>query len=120
MDILERTSQISLLEAALGEARAGNGCLALVFGEAGIGKTALLQQFTMRHRHTTRVLWGACDALFTPRPLGPLYDMVPLMSGELPKVLVSGSLNAAIFPAMLDELQKRPTIVVFEDAHWAD
>ncbi len=120
MDILERTSQISLLEAALGDARAGNGCLALVFGEAGIGKTALLQQFTMQHRHTTRVLWGACDALFTPRPLGPLYDMLPLMSGELPKVLASGSLNAAIFPAMLDELQKRPTIVVFEDAHWAD
>jgi len=43
------------------------GCIALVAGEAGIGKTVLLQEFSKRQRDV-RVLWGACDALYTPRP----------------------------------------------------
>jgi hypothetical protein len=38
-----------------------------VLGEAGAGKTALVREFARGER----VRWGACEALTTPRPLGP-------------------------------------------------
>ena len=120
MDLLEREDQISLLEAALSEARAGVGCLALVSGEAGIGKTSLVAGFTHRHRDEVRVLWGGCDALFTPRPLGPLHDITLQMGGELPELLSSEAPRTSVFSAVLAELKRRPVIVIFEDVHWAD
>ena len=120
MDILERESQLSMLEEALSEAKSRRGCLALVSGEAGIGKTALVEAFTRRHRNTVRVLWGGSDALFTPRPLGPLHDMASKMAGELPELLASDAQRNAVFSAVLNEFQRQPAIVVFEDIHWAD
>ena len=75
MDLLEREAALEELDAALDAAARGEGRVALVSGEAGIGKTALIEQFVRQHRSERRVLWGACDALFTPRPFGPLYDM---------------------------------------------
>jgi predicted ATPase len=57
-----------------GEARRGDGRLVLLSGESGIGKTALLEAFQQRLKGA-RWLWGACDGLLTPRPLGPLFDI---------------------------------------------
>jgi DNA-binding CsgD family transcriptional regulator len=94
------------------------GSVALVSGEAGIGKTALLSAFCA----TTdmRVLWGSCDALRTPRPLGPLRDMARLVDGQLAALVASESPRHAMFGAFLDELAARATVAVVEDAHWAD
>ena len=108
------------LQAALKAAAAGEGRIVLVSGEAGIGKTSLVEQFTHEHQKSIRILWGACDALFTPRPLGPLLDMAMQLEGDLPDLLRSGHDRAAIFSAFLAELHGRPTIAVFEDIHWAD
>jgi DNA-binding CsgD family transcriptional regulator len=120
MDLLERESHLAALSAVLAEAVVGNGRVALVSGEAGIGKTALVERFTREQRGTARVLWGACDALFTPRPLGPLHDIAPQIQGRLPTLLTSDANRSALFSAFLDVLQDRPAIVVFEDVHWAD
>jgi len=71
-----------------------------------------------------RLLWGACEALFTPRPLGPLYDIATQTQGALSTLMGMGrdTGRPTLFSAFLDELQKSadPTIVVFEDVHWAD
>ena len=120
MDLLERASQLQALDSDLAQAKAGQGCVTLVYGEAGIGKTALVEYFTRAHQNSDRVLWGTCDSLFTPRPLGPVYDIAMELDGELPALLNSNADRPAIFSACLVELQKRPTIVVFEDVHWAD
>src|SRR6266850_3292819 len=74
MELLERERCLVDLAEWLGAAAERGGCIALVGGEAGIGKTALLQEFS-KQRRGARVLWGACDALFTPRPLAPLHDI---------------------------------------------
>jgi DNA-binding CsgD family transcriptional regulator/tetratricopeptide (TPR) repeat protein len=68
-----------------------------------------------------RVLWGACDALFTPRPLGPLLDIAQSTGGELEELVESGAKPYEVNAALMRELGTRaPTILVFEDVHWAD
>jgi len=69
---------------------AGGGCIALVHGEAGIGKTALVKELS-RRQQARRVLWGACDALFTPRPLAPLNDIARQTMGVLLEAINSGT-----------------------------
>ena len=76
MELLERELFSSQLSAVFSDVAAGNGCFVLVSGEAGIGKTSLVEQFVESQRAQTSIFWGACDALFTPRPLGPLYDIL--------------------------------------------
>ena len=73
-ELLERETALDTLEATLVAAGAGEGRLLLVGGEAGVGKTALVRHFSERGAHL-RVLWGTCDALFTPRPLGPFVEI---------------------------------------------
>jgi DNA-binding CsgD family transcriptional regulator len=120
MELLERDSSVHELGLLLKEAMTGQGRVALVIGEAGIGKTALVEHFTRVHQDSVRVLWGTCDSLFTPRPLGPLHDIAIEIEGELYTLLNSNADRQAIFFACFVEMQHRPTIVVFEDIHWAD
>jgi DNA-binding CsgD family transcriptional regulator/tetratricopeptide (TPR) repeat protein len=118
MELLERERCLADLAEWFHAAERG-GCIALVAGEAGIGKTALVQEFS-KQRSETRILWGACDALFTPRPLAPLNDIARATKGALLAALSSGASRDEIFTAALDELERGKTLVVFEDLHWAD
>ena len=121
MQLLEREAGLQELAGAWQDAAAGEGRVALVSGEAGSGKTSLVEHFARERQDPSRVLWSACDALFTPRPLGPLHDMAAQIKGNLPTLLSSDAANrATIFSTVLVELQSRSTIVVFEDVHWAD
>jgi DNA-binding CsgD family transcriptional regulator/tetratricopeptide (TPR) repeat protein len=118
MELLERERCLADLTEWLAAAERG-GCIALVAGEAGIGKTTLVQEFCKQQREA-RVLWGACDALFTPRPLAPLHDIARQTKGALLTALNSGANRDPIFTAVLDELEREKALVVFEDMHWAD
>jgi hypothetical protein len=71
MALLEREESIGALGRWLTEARDGQGRTVLIEGEEGIGKTALLRAFCGELGAGTRLLWGACDSLRTPRTLGP-------------------------------------------------
>ena len=119
MELLERERCLADLAEWLDAAAERGGCIALVAGEAGIGKTVLLQEFS-RQQRKVRVLWGACDALFTPRPLGPLHDIGRQTQGALLTALNSSAARDTIFTAALDELEREKALVVFEDMHWAD
>lgn len=122
MELLEREQFLDELDAILGEVAGGNGRFVIVSGEAGIGKTSLVEHFAEANKQNARVLWGACDALFTPRPLGPLYDIAHQTRGPLLALLDEEATRGSIFSAFLDELQNvhSPTIAVTEDIHWAD
>src|SRR5690348_15374293 len=87
-ELLERSRELSTLDDWLGAVvGSSHGRLVLVSGEAGVGKTALLRRFCEEHRGRSRVLRGACESLFTPRPLGPLLDIAELTCGELAEVV---------------------------------
>ena len=63
------------------------GRLVLVAGEAGVGKTALLRGSATRSAGRCAILWGGCEPLRTPRPLGPLLDVAEAVGGELEELV---------------------------------
>src|SRR5438045_6890326 len=122
MELAERAQALAALTAHLVGVADGKGRVVLVSGEAGVGKTALVSRFVAAHQDLADVLWGACDALFTPRPLGPLRDIALHMQGALLSALDADRDRHHSFSLFLRGLheRKRPVIVVFEDVHWAD
>lgn len=115
-ELVEREPALKALRERL-QAAAVRGQIALVAGEAGIGKTSVLRALADGHR---AVWWGACDALQTPHPLAPLLDIARESAPRFAARL-SGP-RPALFDAVLDELRLAPeaVLVVIEDAHWAD
>ena len=65
-------------------------------------------------------LTGACDAMSTPRPLGPLMDVAAELGGDVSRAFEGSANPAAAFAALLAELGARATVLIVEDAHWAD
>ncbi|HEY3191259.1 MAG TPA: AAA family ATPase, partial [Solirubrobacterales bacterium] len=120
--LLERSEHLSALDAALNEVIAkSKGRLVLIGGEAGVGKTSLLREFCDRSPDSVRVLWGACEALLTPGPLGPLFDVAEVTRGELEELVSTGARPHEVTSALLRELgSRRATVLVLEDLHWAD
>jgi len=110
------------LAASFDEVVAGRGRIALVSGEAGIGKTSIVDHFIESRREQACALKGNCDPLFTPTPLGPLHDIARQVGGSLPAQLESPTARAALFAGILDRVAKslKPVVLVIEDLHWAD
>ena len=121
MDLLERAADLEVLDSALQEARRGAGSVVLIGGEAGIGKTRLVQSFAHDHRDDARILWGACDDLSTPRTLGPFHDIAIQLDGALREAVVDGT-RGEVFDAVLDAIADgtATTAAIIEDVHWAD
>lgn len=121
MDLLERSADLEALERALLNAASGSGSIVLVAGEAGIGKTHLVQAFTDLHKDDARILWGSCDDLSTPRTLGPFRDVATRVGGSLHDAVVHGT-RSEVFDEVLAGVAEgiRPTALVIEDVHWAD
>jgi DNA-binding CsgD family transcriptional regulator/tetratricopeptide (TPR) repeat protein len=123
IDLIEREPHLASLAALLEDARRGDGRVALVHGEAGIGKTALVERFVRLHgKARARVLWGGCDPLATPLPLAPVLDIAWLHGGTLAERVARGASRDDVFRAYIEALRdpSLPTIAVIEDVHWAD
>jgi DNA-binding CsgD family transcriptional regulator/tetratricopeptide (TPR) repeat protein len=121
MTLLERESSLASLAGYAQEARRGEGRLVLVAGEAGVGKSALVEQFAC-DVPDARWSWGACDGLFTPRPLGPLFDLADQLGGELLDLCRARAPREELFGALLCQVSEPGplSVVVIEDIHWAD
>ncbi|MEL7446429.1 MAG: AAA family ATPase [Pseudomonadota bacterium] len=118
--LFERDNELDRLATLAAGLNDGSGRIVALGGEAGIGKSSLLEEFARRLPDRIDCFWGMCDALFTPRPLGPVQDVAEAMLG-------SGSSwrnepGAGLFHLILAELKSRrePAVVIVEDAHWAD
>ena len=121
MLLLEREAQLAPLEEHAAEARQGDGRLVLIAGEAGVGKSALVER-VQRCLPEAIWCWGACDGLFTPRPLGPLFDIASKLGGELMELCATDAPREELFSALLRQVSAvgRLHVLVVEDIHWAD
>ena len=120
--LLERSDQLSTLAEIFSTVvETGRGRMVLISGEAGIGKTSLVRRFCDEVGHSARVLWGACDVLFTPRPLGPFVDVAGIVGGDLADTVESGAVPYEVALAVGRALEQgRHSILVLEDVHAAD
>ena len=118
--LLERDGVLARLTAAYDDAVAGTGRLALVAGEAGIGKTALVRRLCDELGPTVETLHGGCDPLQTPRPLGPFLDLAEAAPRPLAEAIEVGAVPHDIATALLAAANGAPLVAVLEDVHWVD
>jgi DNA-binding CsgD family transcriptional regulator/tetratricopeptide (TPR) repeat protein len=118
LDLLERGPVLLELSRYLADADKGHGRLVFLGGEAGVGKSWLIRRFAELIRGRTPMLIGSCDPLSTPRPLGPLLDIVDRLDDRID---FSRSKDE-IFRDMLGAISssKETAVLAFEDVHWAD
>ncbi|MCF6468830.1 LuxR family transcriptional regulator [Nonomuraea sp. MG754425] len=144
--LVGRRSELALLRSVI----ASPPSLALVEGEAGIGKSRLVAElFAEPDLAGTRRLVGQCEQLQEPLPLSPLLDAFRLAGDELarsgPPNPVTGALAPLLpeiaehlpppLPPLPDQRAERhrvfraavalldhlsPLVLVLEDVHWAD
>ena len=121
MELLERDVALATLAGGYDDAVRGSGRVVFVTGEPGIGKTSLVTRFVRGLGADTRVLFGTCDDLSIPRPLGPIRDLAGV-SAALEGALAAGAAPHDIQTLLLAEVElpPRPTVLVLEDVHWAD
>ncbi len=105
----------------LEQAAKGLGHIALVSGEAGAGKTTLIDAFIHSGASSARVLRGSCEDLSIADPQGPLYDLARHAQWALDTQSVERS-RLSLFSQALDvfEMSEQPTVLAIEDVHWAD
>lgn len=120
--LVERDDHLAALRDLLAAVVTGRqGRLVLIRGEAGIGKTALVRRFCEEQQLPTRILWGACEGLFTPPALGPLVDIAHNSGGRLEELIGRGGLPHEVVSVLAEQVAKGvPPVLVLEDLHWAD
>jgi DNA-binding CsgD family transcriptional regulator len=114
VELIERGAYLAALAEHQAAAAAGHGRLVLVGGEAGVGKTSLVRAFSEERAGEARIVRSACDGLFTPQPLGPLFELADQLN-----LTVDGPRHQ-VFAATLEALRRPPTVAILEDVHWAD
>src|SRR5215218_7916802 len=122
MELLERESHLDHLAEHLRQAEAGHGRVVLVGGEAGVGKSTLVDAFCRRVADAPEVLRTSCDALSTPGPLGVVRDLAPALGLVIDEHPLDGDARDRLFREVLAAFAARPgpTVLVAEDAHWSD
>jgi DNA-binding CsgD family transcriptional regulator/tetratricopeptide (TPR) repeat protein len=116
-ELLEREAQLVSLRAW---GRESTGTVVFVAGEAGIGKTSLVARFC-EEVQAACVVWGRCDSLATPAPLGPFAEIAGELGGAAAELVARGAQPYEVARALLEDLAAMPSsVVVLEDLHWAD
>jgi DNA-binding CsgD family transcriptional regulator len=133
-ELIGRAAEVAAIGAALADARRGRGRLVLVEGDAGIGKTRLVEEFTAR-ADGVRVLAGGGVPLASDTPYAPVLGIFQALSrlhpaaadGLLPRDAPGHAdpfgptrLLAAAAEAVRAAAAQTPLVLVVEDLHWAD
>ncbi|MDT7762167.1 MAG: hypothetical protein QOC63_1587, partial [Mycobacterium sp.] len=122
--LLEREAVLAELHRCRRAAGRGCGRLVLLRGEAGVGKTAVIAKFVAGLGPEARVLRGWCDGLATPRPLGPLLDMLaglPAAQAAAMRAAIDAGDSEAIYAGLVGVFgDGNAWVCVIEDLHWAD
>jgi DNA-binding CsgD family transcriptional regulator/tetratricopeptide (TPR) repeat protein len=116
--LIEREEQLRALGEVVAESSAGR--VVLLSGEAGFGKTSILQVLINSLDHRYRVMVAACEPVGIPVAFGPLFDLLEEFPEELRNDIRSAARRPAVYAGMLDILKNDRIVLVLEDMHWAD
>lgn len=115
--LIEREGPLAVLAEAAG---AGVGSVVLLTGEAGMGKTSVVETFVEQIADRLTVYVGACDDLLVPPALGPVREALRGVSGPVATAL-AGPSTEPVFEALAGHFEApRLQVLVVEDVHWAD
>ena len=136
--LLGRSSEISVLQHLAAAVQAGQGRALVVRGEAGIGKSALIQQFVDASPELLVVRATAVESEME-LPFGglhqlcdPLLDVLPALpqprqdalnivfgfsAGRPPDRLLVG---LAVLTLLCEAAEQKPLLCVVDDGHWLD
>jgi len=120
--LVERESTIATIRDLLARAAAGRGGAVFVIGEAGLGKTSLLDCARSLVEGAFRVGIGRGDAVEATLPFGVLDQALESLLDD-PFKTRSELSAAARFWAVLQQLQQsatRPRLIALDDLQWAD
>src|SRR5690349_15840539 len=119
MELIEREEFFKILLHAFEETQTGEGHCIFVAGEAGMGKTSLIKSFSKEIKDRSNIYIGTCDALFAPRPLAPLYDVLLQLQNKIPQTSSDVTDRPAFFAELFLELKnkKETSVLIFEDIH---
>ena len=120
-----RERERTLLRGALEDALAGHGRVLLVSGEAGIGKTTLVEDLAWQAAERgLPVFTGRCYDLSVTPPFGPWLEIIGQASGMATAAPVptgeGGVVSAQVLEWLLNEAAQRPLMLILDDFHWAD
>lgn len=127
--VWEREAATAAIDATLGEARAGRGGVLFLVGEAGLGKTTMLDRARRLAGTAFAVGSGHGDATEATLPFGIFSQALDDLGSQGTIEPESGSLvfgtdaRAARFYSVLRFLQRRsvePVLLLLDDLHWAD
>jgi predicted ATPase len=140
--LVGRDVELELLVGRLESVRRGSARCAVIEGEAGIGKSALLAGLIeVATERGVAVLRADAHPLEAARPFGPLIDALGLRSGvgderragiarllseggEAAAPLGPGQLQVLVVEAIIDLLEsisdRQPLLLVIDDVHWAE
>jgi len=121
-ELIERADFLNSLQMKFESVTEGEGHCILLSGEAGIGKTSLIKSFYNEKKDNCKIYQGTCDALFTPRPLAPIYDIIWQIQKDTQENELHNVERSLLFNQLFIglEQQKKPVIIIIEDIHWAD
>ena len=122
MELIERIEFLNTLHSRFKQTLNEEGHCIFVTGEPGIGKTTLVNAFCKEIKPDYKTYRGTCDALYSPRPLAPLYDLMIQLGKGFSNVHDDAEDRTVLFFNVLQELHKETEgiVIVFEDIHWAD
>lgn len=106
------------MEAVDGSTHAGR--VVLLSGEAGHGKTSLVDLLLAGLDHRYKVLSAACEPVGIPAAFAPLYELLDRLPEDLAADIRSGTARPGVYAGMLDLIKNEHAILVIEDVHWAD
>ncbi|NYJ07696.1 ATP-binding protein [Petropleomorpha daqingensis] len=118
--LVGRSAVLGTLDDLLDATAAGAGGAALLSGEAGIGKTRVLEECAGRAAaRGALVAWGHCTELDGVPPFWAWRDVLAALG-------VPGAQEgrSGVLAALVDRLDvaaaERPVLLLLEDLHWAD
>ncbi|WP_248843319.1 helix-turn-helix transcriptional regulator [Streptomyces virginiae] len=125
-----RETELEALNACLEQVSSGRPATALVEGEAGVGKSALVRQWLARSATDMTVLRAHCDASEQDLPFGVIGQLTARVPGDMRKSYPEVIAPEAEVPpfhvgaqllGLVDDLQASgPVVLLLDDVQWVD